>query len=82
MSLFPRPDVSTVLQFAVFLYWWLYSHVGQAADRGQRRKSVIRDTSGVDHRAVTILRAPIWFTGRRHCTVFRHLMQLSLLVLR
>ena len=48
----------------------------------QRRKSVIRDTSGVDHRTVTILRAPIWFTGRRHCTVFRHLMQLSLLVLR
>ena len=36
--------------------------------------------------AVTILSlsAPIWFTmdRRRHCTVFRHLMQLSLLVLR
>ena len=49
-------------------------HVGQDADRGQRRKAVIRDTSGVDHRAVTILSAPIWFTGRRHCTVFRHVM--------
>ena len=36
---------------------WLYSHVGQAADRGQRRKAVIRDTSGVDHGAVTILSA-------------------------
>ena len=30
-------------------------HVGQDADRRQRRKAVIRDTSGVDHRAVTIL---------------------------
>ena len=49
-------------------------HVGQDADRGQRRKAVIRDTSGVDHRAVTILSAPIWFTGRRHCTVFRHVI--------
>ena len=24
---------------------------------------------------------PIWFTGQGHCTVFRHVMQLSLLVL-
>ena len=68
--------------YSLFSCRWLYSHVGQAADRGQRRKAVIRDTSGVDHRAVTILSAPIWFTGRRHCTVFRHVMQLSLLVLR
>ena len=30
-------------------------HVGQDADRGQRRKAVIRGTSGVDHRPVTIL---------------------------
>ena len=77
-----RPDVSTVLLFAVFPCYWLYSHVGQAAGRGQRRKSVICDTSGVVHRAVTILSAPIWFTRRRHCTVFRHLMQLWLLFLR
>ena len=33
--------------------------VGQAADRGQRRKTVIRDTSGVDHGAVTILSARV-----------------------
>ena len=73
-----------MLQFCYSLFScrWLYSHVGQAAERGQRRKSVIRDTSGVDHRAVTILSTQIWFTERRHCTVFRHLMQLSLLVLR
>ena len=68
--------------YSLFSCRWLYSHVGQAADRGQRRKAVIRDTSGVDHGAVTILSAPIWFTGRRHFTVFRHVMQLSLLVLR
>ena len=55
--------------------------VGQAAARGQRRKAVIRDLSGVDHRRVTNLSASIWFTGERHCTVFRHVMQLSLLVL-
>ena len=67
---------------SLFSCRWLCSHVGQAADRGQRRKAVIRDTSGVDHEAVTILSAPIWFTGRRHSTVFRHVMQLSLLVLR
>ena len=45
------------------------------------RKAVIRDNFGVDHRGVTNLSAPIWFTGRRHCTVFRHVMQFSLLVL-
>ena len=68
--------------YSLFSCRWLYSHVGQAADRGQGRKAVIRDTSGVDHGAVTILSALIWFTGRRHCSVFRHVMQLSLLVLR
>ena len=60
-SLFPRPDVSTVLLFAIFLHVAVQQHVGQDADPGQRRKAVIRDTSGVDHRAVTILSAPIWF---------------------
>ena len=69
-SLFPRPNVSTVLLFAIFLHVAVQQHVGQDADPGQRRKAVIRDTSGVDHRAVTILSAPIWFTGRRHCTFF------------
>ena len=54
---------------------------GQAATRGQRRKAVIRDISGVDHWGVTNLSAPIWFTGQGHCTVFRHVMQLSSLVL-
>ena len=81
-SLFPRPRCFYRFAIRFFLYSAVQQHVGQAADRGQRRKAVIRDTSGVDHRAVTILIAPIWFTGRRHCTVFRHVMQLSLLVLR
>ena len=37
--------------------------VGQAAARGtgERREAVIRDTSGVGHRSVTNLSAPIWF---------------------
>ena len=48
---------------------------------GKRRKAVIRDISGVDHWGVTNLSAPIWLTGQGHCTVFRHVMQLSLLVL-
>ncbi len=59
----------------------LFSQDGQAAARGERRKAVIRDISGVDHWGVTNLSAPIWFTGQGHCTVFRHMMQLSLLVL-
>ena len=54
---------------------------GQAAARGKRRKAVIRDISVVDHRGVTNLSALIWFTGQGHCTVFRHVMQLLLLVL-
>ena len=80
----PVSDIrcSTFLLFAVFLHVAVQQHVGQDADRGQRRKADIRDTSGVDHRPVTILSAPIWFTGRRHCTVFRHVMLLSLSVLR
>ena len=49
--------------------------VGQAAARGQRRRAVIRDISGVDHRRVKNLSASIWFTGERYCTVFRHVMQ-------
>ena len=53
----------------------------QAAARGQQRKAAIRDIPGVDHWGETNLSAPIWFTGQRHCTVFRHVMQLSLLVL-
>ena len=49
-SLFPRPDVATVSHFAVS-WTWMYSCMqdGQAAARGQRRKAVIRDISGVDH---------------------------------
>ena len=78
-SLFP--DVATVSHFAVFVDVDVQQQDGQAAARGQRRKAVIRDISGVDHWGVTNLSAPIWFTGQRHCTVFRHVMQLSLLVL-
>ena len=55
--------------------------VRPAAGRGQRRKAVIRDISGVDHRGVTNLSASIQFTGERYCTVFRQVIQLSLLVL-
>ena len=80
-SLFPRPDVATVSHFAVFVDVDVQLQDGQAAARGKRRKAVIRDISGVDHWGVTNLSAPIWFTGQRHCTVFRHVMQLSLLVL-
>ena len=58
-----------------FVYVDVQQQVGQAAVRGQRRKAVIRDMSGVSHWGVTNLSAPIWFTGRIHCTVFRHMMQ-------
>ena len=65
--------------FAVFVDVDVQLQDGQAAARRKRRKAVIRDISGVDHRGVTNLSAPIWFTGRRHCTVFRSVIQLSLL---
>ena len=80
-NLFPRTNIATVLHFAVFMYVDVQLQVGQAAARGQRRKAVIRDISGVDHRRVTNLSASFWFAGERYCTVFRHVMQLSLLVL-
>ena len=80
-SLFPRPDVATVSHFAVFVDVDVQLQDGQAASRGKRRKAVIRDISGVDHLRVMNLSAPIWFTGQRHYTVFRQVMQLSLLVL-
>ena len=80
-NLFPRPIIATVLHFAVFMYVDVQVQVGQAAARGQRRKAVIRAISGVDHPRVTNLSASIWFMGERYCTVFHHLMQLSLLVL-
>ena len=63
-SLFPRPDVATVLHFAVWVDVDVQLQDGQAAARGKRRKAVIRDISGVDHWGVTNLSAPIWFTGR------------------
>ena len=80
-SLFPRPAAATVSHFAVFVDVDAQLQDGQAAARGKQRKAVIRDISGVDHRGGTNLNAPIWFTGQGHCTVFRHVMQLSLLVL-
>ena len=80
-SLFSRPEVTTVLHFAVVVYVNVQLSDGQAAARGKRRKAVIRDISGVNHWGVTILSAPIWLTGQGHCTVFCHVMQLSLLVL-
>ena len=80
-SLFPRPDVATVPPFAVIVDVDVQLLDGQAAAQGKRRKAVICDTSGVGHRSITNLSAPIWFAGQGHCTVFRHVMQLSLLVL-
>ena len=81
MSLFLRPDVATVLHFAVIVYVDVQLQVGQAAARRKRRNAVIRDISGVDHSGVTNLSAPIWCTRQGNSTVFRHVMQLSLLVL-
>ena len=52
-SLFPRPDVATVSHFAVFVDVDVQLQDSQAAARGQRRKAVIRDISGVDHWGVT-----------------------------
>ena len=80
-SHFLRHDVAAVLHFAVFMCADAQLQVSHAAARGQRRKAVIRDITGVGHRGVTILSAPIWFTGRRHCTFFHLVMQLWLLVL-
>ena len=80
-SMFPRPNVATVLHFAFIMYVDVQLQDGQAVARGKRRKTVIRVISGVDHRGVTNLSAPISSTGQGHCTVFRHVMELSLLVL-
>ena len=64
-SLFPRPDVATVLHLAVVIvYVDVRLQDGQAAARGKRRKAVSRDVSGVDHRGVTNLGAPISFLDR------------------
>ena len=78
-SLIPRP---MSLPFCIsFVYVDVQQQVGQAAVQGQRRKAVNHGISGVSHWGVTNLSTPIWFTGQRHCTVFRHVMQLSLLIL-
>ena len=63
------------LHFAVFVYVDVQLQVGQAAARGQHRKAVMRDTSGVGHQGVMNLSASICFTGDGHCAVFRHVMQ-------
>ena len=52
-----RPDVATVLHFAVLVYVDAQLQVGGAAVRGQRREAVIRDTSGVGHPSETNLSA-------------------------
>ena len=44
-----RRLVTTVSHFAVFVDVDVQLQNGQAAARGQRRKAVIRDISGVDH---------------------------------
>ena len=80
-NLFPRPDVATVSHFAVFPDVVVQLQDSQAAARGKRRKAAIRDTSGIDHWGVTNLSAPISIAVQGHCNVFRHVMQLSLLVL-
>ena len=58
-SLFRRPDVATILHFAVFVYVVAQLQVGQAAARGQWRKAVVHDTCGVGDRSVTNLSTPI-----------------------
>ena len=78
---FRNPMSLPFSHFAVFVVVDIQLQDDQAAARGKRRKAVIRDTSGVDHWGETNLSAPIWLTGQRHYTVFRHVMQLSLLVL-
>ena len=78
---FRDPVLLPFSHFAVFVVVDVQLQDDQAAARAKRRKAVIRDTSGVDHWGVTNLSAPIWFTGQGHCTVFRHVLQLSLLVL-
>ena len=85
-NLFLGPDVATILHFRCYREHGCTSarRTGCNARKFPRkviRKAIIRDIFGVDHRGVTNLSAPIWFTGRRHCTVFRHVMQFSLLVL-
>ena len=67
--------------FAVFVHVDVQQQAGQAAqgvDSGEKQSSV---TFPVGHRGITNLSAPNWFTGRRHCTGFRRVMQLSLLIL-
>ena len=56
--------------FAVFVVVDVQLQDDQAAAQGRRRKAVIHDTSGVDHRGVTNLSAPIWFTGQGHIAPF------------
>ena len=44
-----KTGVATVLHFAVFVYVDVQQQISQAAARGQRRKAVNRDISGVGH---------------------------------
>ena len=46
--------------------------------RGDSEEKQLSVTFPVLVTEVTNLSASIWFTGERHCTVFRHVMQLSL----
>ena len=77
-----RDPMSLPFRASLFSWMWMYSCKTVRLQRGgKRRKAVIRDTSGIDHWGVTNLSALISFAGQGHCTVFRHVMQLSLLVL-
>ena len=80
-SLFRRPDVSTVLHFTVFLYVDAQLQVGQAAARGRAKRS----SHPWQFRCWSPKRNEFdctdWFHWTRHNTVFRHVMQLSLLIL-
>ena len=77
-----RDPMSLPFRTSLFSWVWMSSCRTVRLQRGgKRRKAVIRDTSGIDHWGVTNLSAPISIAGQGHCTVFRHVMQLSLLVL-
>ena len=81
-SLFRIPDVTTVLHFTVFLYVDAQLQVGQAAARGRAKRS----SHPWHFRCWSPKRNELecnrsGSTGQRQNTVFRHVMQLSLLIL-
>ena len=75
-NLFPRLGVATVLHFAVILYVDVQLQDGQAAARESEKSS-----HPWHFRCWLLKRNELECTDLVHCTVFRHVMQLSSLVL-